>query len=250
MKNINYEKFYTKTNELVEQFESIAGDCIKHDNLEHSFFVDDEYKSSIHVPFAYGAYDEEKLIGFLSVYSIDNYNIEFCVFVLPDYRNQEVASNLFFRMVMDYESRSYRVPIVPGNEAGECFVKKMGLTFASCELGMSLSKDNFKAIDDDIVLKSDIEDENLIVHGYVDDVCVGQAIVYGDNGYACIHDVEIDEELRQNGYGYRLMMAVLKDAFFKFNTVVLHLTKENTPALKLYQKIGFKINEEYNYYEI
>ena len=250
MANIKYEKFYTRTNELTDAFSKLADICISEDEMAHSFFVDEEYTSSIHVPFAYGAYDEEKLVGFLSVYELDQYNVEFCVFVLPEYRRQTIASNLFFRMVMDYDSRSFRAPLAPGNEIGEAFVTKMGLTFSSCEISMALSKDDFTAFPDDIVLESEANDRELMVKAYIDNICVGNAVIYGENGCACIHDVEVDEDLRENGYGYRMVMAILEDAFEKFQTVILHVTRENTPAVKLYEKVGFTIKEEVNYYEI
>ena len=250
MMNIDYKKLYSKKQEDVDAFQALANECISYDGLAHSFFVDEEYTASIHVPYAYAAYAENNLVGFLSVYKLDDYNVELCVFVKPEYRKEKIASNLFFRMITDYDSMSYRIPILPGNSIGEQFATKMGLVFTSREIGMKLSKEDFSPIDDDIKLDSNVDGENLVVEAYVDDLRVGRAIVYGTSSAACIHDVEIDEELREKGYGYRMTMAILKDAFMKFDDVLLHVTYENTPALALYKKIGFSIVSEINYYEI
>ncbi len=250
MKNIDYQKLYSKKQADVDRFMALAQECNKADNIEHSFFVDDEYTASIHVPYAYCAFCDKELVGFLSVYKIDDYNIELCVFVHPEYRRQAIASNLFFRMVMDYDSVSYRMPIAPGNDAGESFANKMGLTFTSCEIGMALSKEDFTPIENSLVLDSAVDGENLVIDAYDGDTKVGRAIVYGTSSAACIHDVEVEEELREQGYGYAMTMAILADTFEKFDKVLLHVTKENTPALNLYKKIGFTTISQINYFEI
>ena len=64
------------------------------------------------------------------------------------------------------------------------------------------------------------------------------------------NDIEIDEEYRNNGYGYQLITNVLSQLFTNYDTVHLHVTKENEPAVLLYRKCGFDIQESVEIFEL
>lgn len=62
-----------------------------------------------------------------------------------------------------------------------------------------------------------------------------------------ISNFEIDEEYRGNNYGYesmKLIISYLKNKFPKNNGIYLTVFDANTPAIKIYKKLGFQIINE------
>lgn len=68
---------------------------------------------------------------------------------------------------------------------------------------------------------------------------------------ACLHHVQIRKSMRSHGYGKRLLNGALK-MFFEENTcnILLHVTSNNTPAVKLYTNTGFQIIQSLDYFHL
>jgi ribosomal protein S18 acetylase RimI-like enzyme len=65
--------------------------------------------------------------------------------------------------------------------------------------------------------------------------------------YLCLYDIVVDEQLRRQGYGRRVMEALLDWGRREgVRTACLQVMKNNPPALALYAGIGF--GEEYEYW--
>lgn len=65
----------------------------------------------------------------------------------------------------------------------------------------------------------------------------------------CLHQVEIREDLRGNGFGTILICTLLEQlADFGIKRVILQVSGENAPALSLYKKTGFAITQSLSYY--
>lgn len=248
--NIEYNKSFCKTQNLINYCRQISEICNKYDNLCNPFFIDDEYKDFSDYPCIYLALEDEKIIGFLSVFVIDDYNVELCGFVLPQYRRNEIASNLFYRMVMDFHTASFRLPMAVDNEAGENFASKMGFLYGATECSMQLQKNCFQPDFVPVELSPHKEDDQIEIAGFIDGIQIGRVIISAFDMSVCIHDVEVIEQFRRNGYGFRIMCSVLKDIFKKYDKAILHVTKENVPAYNLYQKLGFEELEVLKYFEI
>ncbi len=248
--NIEYNKSFCKTQNLINDCRRISQICNDYDNQKNPFFIDEEYKDFSDYPCVYFAMENNKIVGFISVYVIDKYNVELCGFVLPEYRRNQIASNLFFRMVMDFDSSSFRLPTDCGNEIGAKFAKKMGFVYTATECSIKLEKGDFDADFVSVDLSPHKENDEIEITGSIDDIQIGQVIISAFDMCACIHDVEVFEKFRRNGYGYRMMCSVLKDIFDKYDSAILHVTKENIPAYEMYKKIGFEEIEVLKYFEI
>ncbi len=77
------------------------------------------------------------------------------------------------------------------------------------------------------------------------------AYINGTNvdGYSEIYNVAVDKKNRGNGLGYLLLKLFEAEVYSKDTTVSLEVRKSNTPAIKLYEKAGFKkAGERKNFY--
>ena len=195
--------------------------CLEHDGyLNYSFLKESEYDYSLpedENAFAYLVFDEDdNLIAYLGYLKIDSNNMQVCMAVDPDHRRQKIGTNLFLRLVSEFDSCSYQVSLDPSNEIGKSFLEKLGFEYTSTEKAMCLSKEDFSFDADAIEL----------------------------------FDIEVKEEYREKGYGNRILQTTIKDAFKQADKIILHVSTNNTPALKLYKKVGFKTIDTIDCYEL
>lgn len=262
-------------NEYVEELcGALDQKCASKDTFKnYSFIKSSEYDFDLPEsgnPFAYLMYDNsDNLIAYLGYLKIDNNNIQVCMAVDPDSRRQRIGTNLFLRLVSEYDSCSYSVSLDPANDTGKAFLEKLGFNFASKEISMVLEKEDFKFDCKPIELKieNDIEDSNLKVDensnllkitGIIDVETdedpikeeIGWLYLVKDDNIFCLCDIEVKEDCRERGYGNRLLQTTFKDSFKYANKIILHVTSDNTPAINLYKKNGFKTLETVNIYEL
>lgn len=247
---IEFKKSYNLTQELINSCKEISSICNDFDGLNNPFFIDNEYDDFSKFPWLYYAMADSKIIGFISIYVIDTYNVEICGFVLPEYRRNKIASNLFAMMVMDFEEMSFTLSMSPDNDFGQAFAYKMGFTYCSTECSMQQKKGQHTTFKDTLSLNPKKQDDEIFVRGLIDGKEIGHSTISVFDNIVCIHDVEVYEEYRGNGYGYRLIGTLLNHIFEKYDGAILHVTKENEPAYRLYKKVGFEVVEELEYYEI
>lgn len=245
---INFHTSYKQDNDLYNACKEISDFCNTKDLQNNSFFIDDEYDEASDYPWLYYATNNSDIIGFISIYIIDSYNLELCGFVLPKYRRNKVATKLFSMMTADFPSYSFQCSMMPGNNSGKLFVNQMGFEHCSTECSMYLSKEEFIPSNEELSLQVEKQDDGLIIHGHFNMLCVGHVFISDSGSTVCIHDVEIYEKYRGNGYGYKLIMTILNYIFKKYSQVLLHVTKDNIPAHNLYKKVGFKTLETLEYY--
>lgn len=247
---IEFHKSFRQTSELIRTCEEISCVCNNFDKLKNPFFIDSEQDALSKTPCLYYSTSGAKIIGFLSVYVIDTHNVEICCFVLPQYRRNRIATNLFSRMVMDYNFQSFQLSMAVGNKIGEAFVTQMGFEYFSTECSMQLAKENFSEFRDAISLTPEKQNDEIIVRGFFNGTEIGRCVISTFNVTVCIHDVEVYEEYRGKGYGYKLLGTLLNHIFEKYDVIILHVTKENAPAYNLYKKLGFRLEQELSYYEL
>lgn len=71
--------------------------------------------------------------------------------------------------------------------------------------------------------------------------------------HTCIHHVWVEKPLRQHGLATALVKYVLSDYFIRLGhtaPLILHVSGQNQPACALYQKCGFSVAEQSDYYTI
>ena len=96
--------------------------------------------------------------------------------------------------------------------------------------------------------KTENEDE-IIFEIFKDNNNIGSCFVSIFETCGCIHNVEINEAFRGNGYSKLLLQYSLYDIKNICQNIILHVTKENVPAYNLYKKLNFITTSEIIYYD-
>lgn len=247
--------------ELINKCNKIYDICCMEDNTEYPFFIDNETENT-QFPLLYYGTTDKKIIGFISAYVIDSHNVEICGFVLPKYRRKGIASSLLDNLLEYYEEYNIHVAIRYDNFIGKAFLNSYDFKYVSTECKMLLTQSDFNISHTKIMSKStpyekiklqliqENENNSKIYHAYILDNTIGGCMISLFGNSAIIHNVEITESFRRKGYGYLLLAEVITELFNTHDTIILHVTKENIPAYKLYTKLGFHITEELEYYYI
>lgn len=239
----------TKTNDtLMQSCIALYQTCCNADNLQHSCCYEDVFDVFTDYPRLYYTFLEKEFIGFLSAYIIDENSVEICVFVHPKHRNKKIGTTLLHHFLKDYDMENIEVYVRPDNFAGIHFLKQNNFHLTSTELFMSAHLKSFlsETIDSP---NYKIEFSTNTIKYIIHDECVGSCHISRlSDTRICLSDVEIFEAYQNKGLGYQFMHKVLREMAFYFHDVILHVTKENIPAYKLYQKLGFQEMESTQIY--
>jgi len=114
-----------------------------------------------------------------------------------------------------------------------------GKQIGKCEVETKFKTDDFDTNVDDYSFSKNIDfnHENTVKTDNYDKL----------NFILSISNFEIDEKYRGNNYGYesmKLIISYLKNKFPKNNGIYLTVFDINTPAVKIYKKLGFQIVKE------
>ena len=244
--------------------------CMAQDGFKNHSFVDaNEYDFELpesENPYCYLAFDEEDtLVAFLGYVKLNKTNLEVCMAVDPDHRREKIGTNLFLRLVSEFDSCSYQVSLDPANEIGKAFLEKLGFEYTSTEKAMVLSKDDFNFDCEPIELNIEADEsvdgfDNLLkITGLIEEEQEDTEPVKKEVGYlylakedSCfsLFDIEVKEEYREQGYGNRILQTTIRDAFKQADKIILHVSTNNEPAINLYNKIGFKTTDTIDCYEL
>lgn len=209
----------------------------------------------------------KQMLGALAFCRIDAETCESVAFVHPDFRRQGIFKRLLNAALPDYEDKdilfvcagalpdSPLAPEFPVSFPAASALHSLDAEPESMELLMECS------IASDFVprplahtdLTVDIRSASrtaMNVSLLKDSCCIGKAglAVFGC-GLCVLHDIEIDEALRKEGYGGDFMQLLLTElSNIHFETISLQVHGGNTAAIRLYKKTGFRICKILSYY--
>lgn len=238
--NVLFHKTVQINNILRQQCDALYNECCVADKLKHPCCFEDEFDMFPDFPRLYYSTSGNQLSGFLSVYMIDCDHVEISIFVHPKWRQKQIGQTLFDSFLTDYNTKNIEISIHPENKSGIKFLTYNHFQFTSTELLMSLPfssfieknacKSNFKKVFSSNTFKY-----------MLDSQLIGSChISFLSDSRVFVSDVEISENFRNKGIGYQFMCEVFEELAPFFSTASLHVSKENIPAYKLYQKLGFK----------
>lgn len=289
--NLTFEFISEINDKLYEYLSNIANICNKFDNVKNTFFIDNEdcettidnepnenIKDNNTLEDDYSkviiAKKDKTIIGFISIYLIDESTAEICGFVLPEYRNNNIGNYLMEKLSYEMEDFYISIPVAKDNKTAPNFLKTNGYYPSTTECSMvintekitdSLRNNNLdnnlmintqdNISEKDYCLNNNItfnktENENeLIFEIFKDNNNIGSCHISLFESCGCIHNVEISEDFRGNGYGKLLLLYSLNHVKSLCDNIILHVTKQNIPAYNLYKTLGFITTGEVIYYD-
>lgn len=247
--NITIHKAYKITSNLKKNCFDIYNKCLKYNAFIPTLFLDNIDDTTL--PILYYATCNGTQVGFICVDCFESFYAELYGYVLPEFRNQKIMSLLFDTLLNDYDEFTMTITIDPRNRNEINIISHLGFQCIRTEYLMKIDLQNLIPQKNTALLKS-ISTESGKKYLYIkDDKIIGSCIVDKITDFSvCIHDVFVNEYDRNKGYGFIIMTSVLSHLSSNYHHAILHVTKENIAAVKLYQKLGFKVVESASVYEI
>ena len=235
------------------------------------------------LPAFYLAYEEDKLVGALGLFTPESSEVECMAYVHPEKRNRGVFKSLAVNMVEEVEKyptvKRALLVYEEDSEEAKAIVQKWALPLTQTEYGMMMHKLNplpemqraivvrpaddegvekyidlaAKAFEADraaveIFAKKIIENEKQTMYcAYANGTAVGVCVVVHEETGIGIFGVAVDETERGKGYGTQMLVQVLEGAP---TPCKLEVNSENPAAFHLYKKLGFTVTAQTNYAEV
>lgn len=235
---------------LIDQCINLSFMCNQQDNLSNPIFYHEDFLTIVDSNCIYYTLSDSKLVGFMGVSLISDYSIELCGFVHPEYRNQQIASYLLEMIFDDYDDYMIYAYIDSNNINGKAFLESYNAKYNCCECALQLEKKNYVPSADIIDLTLEESLDTLKYTALIQNNPIGTVMVSTHGDVFTIHHVEIYENFRGKKLSYKLLCSVLNQQFETHSKSILHVTKENTAAYKLYTNLGFTPYQQLYYYSI
>ena len=217
-------------------------------------FMENHFNFFSDMPCFLMEYEQNKLIGFLSIFAPNDCECELYGFVHPAYQKSGVFTSLFdFAMdIIDrYEIDDIMIPISPENKEAALILKTMNFQFIYAEYilkyrSVQAVKKTFHQDTDCLEIKKTDHLYSL----FHNDVLVGTCPVEDSDSSYTIYSFEILSKFRRQGFGSYLLGFVLSD-LQKENpdkSILLQVNSNNTTAFHMYENFGFEINSQVDYW--
>lgn len=226
--------------------------CQEHDHISLSVPTDPE-EETIH----FLLYNKEQILfSALSLLFYDEHTAECIAFTLPAQRNHGYFSKLLNAALDEYDEYDILFPVSGTCSDTLAVLEHLGAELDSQELQMELdlSQPTAAPTNDAVTLTylaagSDLTEWQLFeTHSAQRLLGSCQTSRISENS-VCLHHVEILPEFRRLGYGTLLMEALIHELrLLGISRMILQVSGDNTAALALYKKQGFRITETLSFY--
>ncbi len=248
MKDVTIKKLSAITPDMLVQINELCNMCNGYEPYyetdSDSSYTGDYY---IHI----GAFDADTndLVGFLGGIILDD-TIDITGLVHPDYQRQGIFTNILDK-VKGYNPDPTLICTIPDETLHKLNGSSLNPTYSHSELLMLLK--------DSTNIKSTLtgsyefffsdEYDNYLMYAKDNEEPIAVCNLDLSETFTSISGVFVDEDMRNRGIGTTFMSALIKDYFEEFDTpLMLHVTSNNTAAVKLYEKCGFHTVESIPYY--
>lgn len=265
------------SDELMNDVLKLLESCQEAYDTEEVCFLEEEMNYDPDIPCYYLAYEEDRLVCFLSVFIPDELSAEIYSLTDPDYNDPDVFKVLINAAIETLEAMDiYDIMLVTdsNDRLNASYMAEYFIEIDSSTMLMELQIQNPNAFGDatDEPPSDYIYDHNIDTVENEEDGCSTHSMEFSKDGvyygYAqceqypsafCIHHVEVEESLRGKGHGKELLSDLLtycialaanntdEETAIKF---ILNVDNENTAAYKLYKSFGFTCTQQIDYYII
>ena len=245
-------KTYTRISQIREECEQIYNECCMYDGVDYTVFFDDDEDFMSNQPRLFAAYEEDRPVGFLSVFPDDEEMVEVCLFVHPVFRNRKIATELIDKARESIEIINIIMPVA--QESSISFCNSMGMNLLYDELILELRDTSLshimpdKSIDpEELIISFEETDRefSLEYEGHF----VARTNITEDNNRVWFYNVVTDEEYRNKGIAAYMMKSIM--SYYPTDTIFLvQVNSNNAAGMHLYKKLGFTEVDKVSYFAV
>ena len=230
------------TDEEKRMTEELVRLCRDHDGSSLSFPSEDG-------SFFVLVREEGILACALALYDLEPHLYECAAFTRPDMRRRGFFSAALDRARRQFQNDDFSFVTDGRCQAAAFVLKKIRARYWYCEHMMRLDFDGWRppvcVLPPAFSMEVDVPGHfTARIHGREAGVC--SIMNSGPSVY--LWGLEIRSRFRGKGYGKAFFLQVLKKLEQKAPSVLLQVSGDNTAALNLYKKTGFRIVETLSYY--
>lgn len=275
-------QIYSKpSQEIKDQLFELVQSCHATDGTYRLPYLDNAYNFDVDMPAFFLANLDHQTVGFLSVYADEPSQAEVSVYVLPDYRRQGIASALlqeFFKIAEKYDlSQIEYISEVKFLAEHPTFAEKFDYDLKETEIWLEQAAETFPEEEKEGVevllgrkeMVSEIADfQSQIFEMPIDTALhyASQALESSDSllyvlkkdgqivascsvdttfGSNHLFALAVDQVFQGQGLGSHLVRSILNDLAIRNGQVCqIVVEAQNTGALRLYERLGFKRKSE------
>lgn len=210
---------------------------------------------------------DQKALSALACVLLDPYTMECSAFTHPLHRKKGLFSRLLSAAVRDHEDLDILFPVCEDCPDTMAVISRLGAelshrehrmelvlsekdTVSSCRLNNNnRNTDYWRLLPPD-----DVMSENacwlFLPSGDAPSSPAGSCLTWPvSSSCLCLHHVEISPSLRGQGLGTRMLGQLLSHLRLNgISRIILQVSGDNSAALSLYKKTGFRITETLSYY--
>lgn len=235
----------------VKDVKSLVTKCNKYDKTNISCPINEE--DSIY----FLKYIGEALASFLCLYYYGDNEYEYIAFTDPELRNRRYFSFIFRYAVNYIKKNSENIYIIFNlphkNKTTAELLKRLGAKLDTAEIEMSLGLKSYIPSDNvryEIILNNSLSDfEEYKIKYKGKNIGEFKLLVYKKGVY--LNGFEIYEGYRAKGHGYesiKVLMSLAKKRDREY--ISLQVNSDNVVAVKLYEKVGFKVDNIIDVYRL
>ena len=275
-------QIYSKpSQEIKDRLFELVQNCHVTDGTYRLPYLDNAYNFDVDMPAFFLANLDHQTVGFLSVYADEPGQAEVSVYVLPDYRRQGIASALlqeFFKIAEKYDlSQIEYISEVKFLAEHPTFAEKFDYDLKETEIWLEQAAGNFPEEEKDdvevLLGRKEMVAEIAAFQSQIFEMPMDTAIHYASQALestdsllyvlkkdgqivaSCSVDITfgsnylfalaVDQVFQGQGLGSHLVRSILNDLSGR-NAQVCQIVVEaqNTGALRLYERLGFKRKSE------
>ncbi|MEY8337430.1 GNAT family N-acetyltransferase [Lachnospiraceae bacterium 62-35] len=196
------------------------------------------------------------LIAALALYPTGDI-LECTAAVIPERRRQGFFQSLLSLAEKYFPERDFHFLTDGNSPTALAVLSKLGCTLLCKELLMRLNLEDLspsslqqKICSPDLFIQQTFDKDSLFFHAFLGSSPIGTCSVFLSGKQACIWGMEIKQPFLGQGFGTSLLFQVLfqLSSLHTLSFISLHVDSENLPAVSLYQKAGFQVEECIYYY--